>query len=158
MHNRGFTLVETIMVMGIMATFLGIVTVGVLGFQRRASLSEVTNILVSDLQAQQVKAMTGASVSGSVPTGYGIYFEPNRYVLFSGSSYSPSDPANASVSLASPVSISSVGFGGNTVVFLRRSGEILGFVAGADDITIATDNGETKTIRLNRYGVVTLVQ
>ena len=154
MNNRGFTLVETVIVMGIVAILMGITTISVLRPQRRAGLNEVVQVLLSDLRSQQTKAMTGVTVQGAVPPGFGVYFETNRYILFSGASYNPSDPANTPVSVQVPNTVSAIRFAANTVVFLARSGEISGYTAGGDSVTIAQESGQTKTIQMNRYGVV----
>lgn len=154
MNDRGFTFVETVIVMGIVATLAGIATISVMSSQRRASLVEVTDILVSDIQTQQSKAMTGQAVSGVMPAGYGVYFESSRYTLFAGSSYNANDPANVIIPVLPPVTISDVDFGADTVIFLARSGEVAGYASGQDAVVLDNNNGQINTIQLNRYGVV----
>ena len=158
MKSHGFTFIEVIVVMGVMATFLGIGVISLVGSQRKASVTQAVDTLVSDLRSQQTKAMVGATVGGMVPAGYGIYFQANRYVLFSGASYNSLDPSNASVPILSPLTISTIGFSGSAVIFLAKSGEVAGFTSGADSVAVRqNDSGQTKTIRLNRYGVVTSI-
>jgi len=150
MKNRGFTFVEVVIVMGIMALLMGIGIVGMLRSTRRSGLNEVVQVLLSDLRSQQTKAMTGVTVAGAVPAGFGVYFETNRYTLFSGASYNPSDPTNVPILVSTPHSMDTVGF--DTILFLGRSGEISGYATGS--VTIQEEGGQTKTIQLNRYGVV----
>lgn len=157
--HRGFSLIETILVMAVMTTLIGIATISLLGSQRRATLIGVLDVLVADMRSQQTKAMTGATVNEVTPGGFGVYFESSRYVLFSGASYNPSDETNTLVVLPAPNTISRVGFPSNIVVFLPKSGEIAGYVSESDTITLQEGNsGQVKTIRLNRYGVVTRLE
>lgn len=154
MKNRGFTFVETVIVMGIMAILMGITTISLLKTQRRTNLNEVVEILIADLRSQQAKAMTGVVEGGVVPAGFGIHFETNRYVLFSGPSYNPSSNTNAPVVVASPNEFRTIGFSANTIIFANGSGEITGFTPGSDSVTLAGEGDQTKTIQVNAYGVV----
>ncbi len=152
--RRGFTLIEIVIVMGIMGILMGLGTVSLLRSQRRAGVNEAAQVLISDLRSQQTKAMTGVTVGGTVPVGFGIYFEANRYILFSGSSYNSSDSMNAEVSISAPSAITNIGFPGNAVVFLARSGEVAGFTPSGNSVTIEEDGGQAKTIQVNKYGIV----
>ena len=158
MKHSGFVLMEIVVIVGMMALFVGLLSINLLGSQRRASLVGVVDTLVSDIQSQQTKAMTGFTTGGSVPAGYGVHFETSRYVLFSGSSYSVSDPTNSSIPLQSPVTLSSIGFAGGTLLFASKSGEVSGYVSGQDFVSVFhADSNQTTTIHINRYGVITSV-
>lgn len=160
MGNRGFTFIETVVIMGMVATLSGLVTLNVIASQHRASLTEAIDVFISDIHGQQTKAMTGArTVSGGSTPGYGVHVEADRYVLFAGDSYDPNDPSNASVLFPSPIRASAIGFPGANYIFASASGEALGYVAGTAFVTLTnTENGQVNTIRLNRYGVVTALQ
>lgn len=154
MNNRGFTLIEMIVIMALVVALTGFITLNVVSSQRRASLIQVSEILASDMHNQQAKAMTGDAVGGVVPTGYGIHFESNKYVLFTGSSYNALETTNTVIPVTSPASFSAIGFPNNMVVFLARSGDIANYVSGSDYVTLSEGtSGQTKTIHLNRYGV-----
>lgn len=156
MKNNGYTFIEIIVVVGIFSIMIGLATISLLGSQRSANLTQVVDVLVSDVRSQQTKAMTGESVFGIVPAGYGIYLEADKYTLFSGVAYIPSDPANSTVLLSVPIRISSIGFTGSTLLFLPKSGEISGFVPGSNYVVIQESNsGRSRTITLNQYGVIT---
>lgn len=156
---RGFTFIETLVVISITLTLLGLASMSMLGSQRSANLTEAIDIFIADMRSQQVKAMTGETILGVQSSGYGIYVESNRYVLFSGNTYNAADTTNASVPFKSPVYASSIGFPNQTIVFLAQSGEVSNFVQGSNTISISEQNSsKTKTIYINPYGVITAVQ
>lgn len=158
MKRNGFTFIELIVIMGVVATITGLATINLLGSQRKASLVEAIDTLVSDIQSQQTRAMTGETVNGSQPAGFGVYFEAGRYVLFSGASYNASAPENSPVPFKLPIVATSIAYPGSTLLFEARSGEAVGHVAGQDYVTVSEpDNNETQTIRTNKYGIITSV-
>lgn len=159
MQHKGFVFIELILVMGVMAILAAVVIVNVFGSQNAADLTQTVDTLIADLRSQQSKAMTGATVNGAVQDGYGIYFETGRYVMFSGSSYNPVLPSNASVAVVPPVRVTGTTLPGNTIVFQARNGEIAGFVPGLNTVTVTNDvNGRVNILRFNRYGVITSLQ
>ncbi len=152
-NQQGFTLVELIVVMGIIAMLFGFTSFNVLNTQRTVSVKGAADILVSDFSSQQNKAMQGVGASSG--TSYGVYFEPNKYTLFKGSSYSLTDSANFTVSLDPGILFTNTTFINNSVVFNPLTGEINGFLNGNNAITIQDANGNKSiTITINRYGVV----
>lgn len=153
--KRGFTFVEMVVIMGIFATLAAIVTVQALGYQRRASVSQVAEILVSDIRSQQTKAMTGATVGGVDPPGFGVYLEGTRYILFTGLSYSAADPRNRIVTIPENVTVQNNTFPDQSIVFLAGSGELNGFSSGQNRFVLMENAGmATKTIEFNRLGLL----
>ncbi len=151
----GFTLIEIILVMAIIATLLGLGSVNLLSSQNKSSLATSVNTLISDLKSQQLKAMSGDTEGRGVADSYGIYFQSGSYTLFHGTTYSASDPANFTVSLNPDLTLTTT-FTGSTIIFTKGSGQITGFVPGANTISLTTPAG-TKTLHFNTYGVVSQV-
>ena len=152
--QSGFTLMEIIVVMGIIAVLFRLSTVNLLGLERRPKLTATMETLVSDLQSQQLKAMQKEGAGGSSSANYGIHFETGRYILFGGTSYNPLDAANVPITLPEAIQISNITFPSSNILFAPGSGEIVGFVSGSNTITlIQTQNQEQETLKLNRYGV-----
>jgi prepilin-type N-terminal cleavage/methylation domain-containing protein len=148
--KRGFTLVELIVVMSILATLLTFVTLDVLGSQRKVSVTSSANLLISDLAAQQLRAMAGGN-------GGGIFFGDHSYTLFSGINYSSSDANNFIVNLDPNIQLIN-SFSGSRINFASGSGEISGFVAGSDTVVLQNMfSRDKKTVKLNRLGVVVKV-
>jgi type II secretory pathway pseudopilin PulG len=154
-HKHAFVLIELIIVFGMLAGLIGLTTINIFGAQRKANLVGVTDTLITDIRTQQTKAMSAVSSGGIIPAGYGIRFENNRYILFQGLTYSISDTTNVIVPLDPRVTFSSIQFPNNLIVFASGSGEFIGWTNAASSVSAhQLDSGETKTIQVNRYGVI----
>ncbi|HSX00905.1 MAG TPA: type II secretion system protein [Candidatus Saccharimonas sp.] len=152
----GFTLIEVLVVMAILAIVIGVAMVNLVRPQTQGDLVGVTQTLVADLKDQQAKAMAGDAGTGSTAAAQGVRVASGGYTLFRGSSYDGGDPDNAVVSPVSSISLSST-FSGGEVVFEAGSGEISGWSSGTDTITITnTVSSDSKTLTINRYGAITV--
>ncbi len=155
-RNKGFTLVELVVILGISSILFGFVGFNLVRFQGTTSSNANKNTIISDLKSQQLKAMLGNTEGRSSNDSYGIYFLSDQYVLFHGTSYSPSDTTNFAIMLPEDIRIQSTTFPDNTVIFSKLSGEIPGFIDGENTITVRAININQDTIiTLNRYGVIT---
>lgn len=154
--QKGFTFLEVMITTVTMAILFGVVTFNLLRTQNLSSKQSNLDKLVSDIRAQQTKAMTGSTEGRTTADNYGIYFMSDRYVLFHGSSYSSSDTTNYNVSLPSDVQIQSTTLPDNTLLFSTLSGEMIGYSQSANSIILKLVNaGDQSVITLNRYGVIT---
>lgn len=152
-NQSGFTLIELVVVMGIIFMLFGFVSFNLIGVQRKVSVNSTVDVLISDMASQQTKAMLGVGLSSG--NSYGIYFEDNKYTLFDGTIYSSSDPNNFTVSLSPGILFTNITFPSNSIVFSPRSGEMKDFSNGQNTITIFDSEGtKTETITINKYGVV----
>lgn len=159
MKNKGFNYPELILVISIVMTMLGLVIFNLMVAQRNATLTTTIDTLVSDLKETQIKAFVSDTEGRVNPDNYGIYLEQNRYTIFHGSSYSALDPTNIVVGLDSSISITNITFPSSTILFLKRSGEVSGFIQGSNTFTLSNTSGtQQKTITINRYGAVTGIQ
>ncbi len=86
-------------------------------------------------------------------TVYGVHFASPDYVLFTGSSYSSSDPNNQIFTLSSPDTVLTLSLtgGGSEVVFKRLSGE----TTQDGTITVSSPGiSKTKTVTIYKTGLV----
>ena len=153
--NRGFSLAEMVVVIGILTTLIGIGTISLLSAQNKTSLGATIDVFMADMKEQQVKAMVGDTQGSGVLQPYGIYFDSNKYTLFRGT-YLPSESSNFSINLPSNFRFDSSSR--PEIIFERGSGEVYQFSNGSNQIIIQNIvTGEIKTIKINRYGVITEV-
>lgn len=152
---RGFTLVEMLITLGIIAVILSFSSVSLLSSRNRSSFASAMTVILTDLNSQRLKAMSGDTEGAAPPAGYGIYFGSDGYTLFRGVSFSAADPANFDINLDPGQNFSAVGFPGSSVVFLAGSGEISGFSPGQATFTL-NDSLEkvAATVVLNQFGTV----
>jgi type II secretory pathway pseudopilin PulG len=151
--QSGLTLIEMIIVIGIVMSLLGIAFLNISNIRVVSSGGNATTVLISDLKNQQIKAMTGDTEGRGVADNYGIQIFPDRYVLFHGLSYIPSDTTNFTVPIDDGQTLSTT-FQNDKIIFSSNSGELVNFVTGEDTVNITTNTG-TKTIQFNKYGTVT---
>lgn len=146
--RAGFTLIETLMVIGIIAvvsSFGGLILSNLA--QNTVSVaSEAT--LTADLRQQQLK-----SQQGFAGTAHGIAFGSGEYVLFQGTSYDQDDPTNQVFQLEEQLTISTT-LPGNVLLFAALSGEPVGISEVTDQITVMNSStGDSFTIEINPLGV-----
>jgi type II secretory pathway pseudopilin PulG len=152
----GLTLIEMIIVVGIIMSLLGIAFLNISNIRVVSSGGSATTVLISDLKNQQIKAMTGDTEGRGVADNYGIKILPDKYVLFHGLTYIPSETSNFTVPIDDGQTLSTT-FQNDVLIFSSNSGEMINFVEGQDTVNITTDAGETKAIRFNKYGTVTQI-
>ena len=156
-HREGFTLVELIVTMGIIAVMLTLGGISFLGGQRRSVLSSTVETIVSDLKQQQLKAVTGDTGGASYSGAYGIYFEPSRYTLFHGTQYQLGNADNFVVNLNSSIQFIGINFPSSTLVFASVSGETLNYISGSDNLTVEeVNNKEQNRIIVNGLGSISI--
>lgn len=156
MQRNGFTLIEVIVVLGVLATLMSFATINVLQLQRHTHVQTTITALATDLYEQRQRAMTGDTQGRLTSDSYGVYFQTSSYVLFHGSSYVASSPDNITVPIASPIQMSATTFSGSSVIFAKGSGEIIGYSSSANTVTFTnTSNSESVVVALNKYGTIT---
>jgi len=157
--QRGFTIPELLITMGIIAILFGFVSINLIHLQRRSYLTTTVDTLISDLYSQQNKALVGDTEGSGAISAHGVYFETNRYVLFRGSSYNPLDTSNFPINLDASLTFSSITFPSCPscyVLFSKISGET-GLIDGSNTVTLTdSTNGEQKILEINKYGTITV--
>src|SRR3990167_7972220 len=165
---NGFTLIEILLVMAIIAIITSYATINLLRPQISASLESTTTQISSDIKGQQLKSMAGDSEGAGTSQIYGVRFEADRYILFRGAYPSPSDfTVNLEPSVlivnspqefsfakrsgetsAGNVVIEHIQSGSFTTSFGKRSGE-----TSAGNVVIEhIQSGDQKTLSINKFG------
>ncbi|OGD82840.1 hypothetical protein A3J17_05105 [Candidatus Curtissbacteria bacterium RIFCSPLOWO2_02_FULL_40_11] len=143
---NGFTLIEILLVMAIIAIITSYATINLLRPQISASLESTTTQISSDIKGQQLKSMAGDSEGAGTSQIYGVRFEADRYILFRGAYPSPSD---FTVNLEPSVLIVN---SPQEFSFAKRSGE-----TSAGNVVIEhIQSGDQKTLSINKFGAITI--
>jgi type II secretory pathway pseudopilin PulG len=151
----GFSYVELMMVLGILMVLLMLVSMTIVPAITRADSNATALVLVSDLFSQQQKSMQGELSSSDETGAFGVYFQPTYYVLFQGATYNPNHPDNFRVNLPEQLTFSSIQVPNQIIQYQRIMGDVVGYNAGANTVTLSPINGDTaKVLQVNRYGVV----
>jgi len=144
-HNKGFSLIETLIVFAIIAIISAITYAAFSSLKNDEILKKEANNLVSILE--DARSLT---ISGKDASNHGVFFDilGNRTVSFAGDSYDPNSPANREYLLDSAVVILEVNLngGGNEVVFKRLKGETENSGSVILGLSSATSTTETITI------------
>lgn len=158
-NEQGFTFPELVIVMGIVILMLGFITINLVQARNSSSLTTTLDTLITDMKNQQIKAMTGDTEGRGTADSYGIHFSANQYVLFHGTSFNQSDSSNLAINLDPSLSFNQDLFPSGNIIFLQTSGEVSSFSTTSNSIVLTGSNGnQTKTITINKYGIITSVQ
>lgn len=153
--KQGFTLVEVVVVVGLMLFTLGFITQTLFRGQQRTSFTETVNLLVRDMRQQQISVMQGDTFNDHVLSDYSIRFESDRYILFPGSVYVSTNANNRVVPLEPTMKFTSITFPGAILTFARGSGDVRSYNAAANSVTVTdSDTNSQKIISVNEHGVV----
>lgn len=149
--QKGFTLIEFLLVMSLSAILMSFVTMNLVNVQHTNYLTSSLDLLLADLKEQQLKAMVGDAEGTGVPADYGIRFNTTTYTFFR-DTYGTGNFVNT---LPSVIQITTT-FPSNQIVFQKGSGEISSYASTSATITLRdTGSSAQKVVTLNKYGVIT---
>jgi type II secretory pathway pseudopilin PulG len=147
--KRGFTIIEILIIVAITILILALVIIPFKQMNERQALIKETANIISIIN--HARSMTLSSKGGEP---HGVHIEANRVVLFSGPTYSSSDPDNVSIELNSQVSISNINLSGGItdVVFNQLTGTTAGY--GTITLSLVASSTQAKTISINSTGII----
>lgn len=148
MHKvqTGITLIEILISIAIISVVVILFTSGFNSFRESAQLNEAHSAILSILRDARSRTL-----SGEKNTQYGVHFETNQIVLFSGSSYSSGSSLNEIYALPSLARVSSINLGGSTdIIFARLTGSAS--ANGTVIIESVSNPLKTKTITILSSG------
>lgn len=140
---KAFTLIEILIVIGMLAILTGLVFPLSFNFYRNQQIETNTQGIIQTLRRAQLKAM--AVENGS---SFGIYLTDDNYTLFKGDSYLARDVQYDEASGLSPiVTVSSL----SEVVFSKLAG-----IPSATGTVVLNNGIESRNIGINEVGRINL--
>lgn len=116
----GHTVVEILMVLGILVLVLGATMASIMFSQNQSELHSTADELVQTLRKAQM-----LTVAGQGNSVFGVHFDVDQYVLFEGAVYDSGALTNLVSSLSDNLRIDQINLngGGSDVIFSRPQGE-----------------------------------
>ncbi len=157
---KGFTLIELVVVAGIVILMASLILANYQGSQRQQALRRSIHRLAQDLRrAQEMAASSQDFEANALPGGYGIYLtsaEPKHYLLFANTldnqKYDPVDDSIVEdIRLEAGVNITSLSDSPLSIIFIPPN-PIVSIDPEADFASI-TLNGQ-ETIRIHKSGLI----
>lgn len=149
--KRGFTLVEIMVVIGILSLLILVVSVNIRSFQTHSQVTQAAEELASILREAQSRSM--AVVNGQ---NHGIHFDEdsNAYTLFEGTVFSEGAPTNVVYSLDISIELTSVSLAdaGSDVVFEKLTGSTTD--SGLVTIASKLDGSVNQTVTITNEGKI----
>jgi prepilin-type N-terminal cleavage/methylation domain-containing protein len=103
-HSEGFTLIEVIVVMGILAIVGGGIAFVGMNDYRSYLFRGDQDLVLNVLHKARSQAVNNVCLGSSCSDGqsHGAHFQPGQYVIFQGGSFNPADPQNEAFPISSP--------------------------------------------------------
>ncbi len=148
--NRGISLLEIIIAIGIIAIIMAIVIPNFSQFNKQQALQVTKEDIISLLNEAR-----NSTISSKNSTNYGVHFQSDRAILFAGSTFVDM-PGNKQINFDSAVTIPSTGGinlgGGDNVIFQRITGDTLN--NGTIVLQLVSDATRQKVISISSLGVI----
>lgn len=149
MKNKGFTLVEVMIVVGVAILLTTMTALSFSRLNRSQALGKSAELVVSVLN--QARSET---LSSKGAREYGVHFENNLLVIFEGVTYLPQSGTNRVVNLSDMVAISQVSLTptSNDLFFSRLTGEASN--VGSVTVSLRSDPSQFRVINISETGLI----
>jgi Tfp pilus assembly protein FimT len=149
--KTAFTLLEILMIVGIIALLAALAIPALHNFQLSSDLENSSQELINALRLAQQR-----TIASEGDSSWGVYFiaggPPHQYVLFKGDSYLSRDASKDEIhKISGAVLISEINLGGMPeVIFSRISGDSSS--QGSVVLVLKADSSKTKTVYIESSG------
>jgi prepilin-type N-terminal cleavage/methylation domain-containing protein len=152
----GFTLIEVIVVMSIVALLAAVTLSTDLGGYRSYSFDDEEHALIAATQESRSDAMNNVCFGNNCTTGasHSIHFEAHSYTLFQGDNYDSNNPENEIIEVNPTVTISGI----SDVVFHVLSGDASATPANMGDVVLTDTTGHIATTTIYSVGQISWTQ
>ena len=152
-HNRGFSLIEILIVIGLFAMIAGVTLIVSMDSFRGHSFYSERNVLISTIQKARSQAISNMCFGGGCVDGkpHGVHIESTQYTVFQGSSWAGRDSAIDEVVSITSKSVTASGF--VDVIFEQLTGEATFSPSSSHDIVLTDSAGkDSSTITITQAG------
>lgn len=141
LNQKGFSIVEILLVIVIMAILISLSFIGYRTFEKSIALSTAANELTITLHLAADR-----TISAKEDKAYGVHFASSSYTIFSGAVYNVSSTDNEVFNLPSDIEIYNIALsgGGSDVLYNRLTGET--DTPGTISLRVASEPAKTKVI------------
>ena len=148
--SRGFSALEILVVMGILAVLLSAIVPSFLNFRRSSTLNIETQELITMINRARL-----LSVSSKNDQQFGVHFESGKIVLFQGGTYSASSTTNEVHVFDPALTLASIGVngGGSEILFQKVTGAT---TQDATTTLLVTGTTASTTVRVLSTGIATM--
>ncbi len=145
--NKGFTLLELIVVIAILVILSGVIIGAFVIFNTTEGVNKDTELVLETLRLARNQTLASKN-----EMQYGVHFSATNITLFSGATYNPSTSGNEIFALHAGDSLSvNLNSGGDDVVFDRLTGA----TSESGTITITSSNSATsKNVTIYSTGLI----
>lgn len=147
MKHKGFTLVEVLVVLGVVLLLTAIVVPSLARVRQQQALQNTTNGIIALITSARTKTLSGAD-----NTVHSVKFETTRAIIFKGTTYMNGASDNQVYTYESPVVMSTPTLsGGGSVLMFDR---LRGTTATHGTLQLQLPNGTTRTITVTETGSI----
>ena len=146
---KGFTLIELILVIALFSIIFTFLFTNLTRPKTFADIQSSKELILVTVKEAQSLAMLNPKQN------YGVHFEVDKFILFEGDTYNPSDENNIETNLGTSVTIESNSLPNGEIIFIKLSGEIEDFTEGQDSFVLKENTtNESITFTTNKLGVI----
>jgi len=139
---RGMTLIEVLLVIGLLGALVGLAIPFYQSFQVTSELDNTTHEIISALRLAQGRAMASENFES-----HGVHFETGEFTVFSGDEYDANDPKNFATEISRTLSINAESA---DMIFTK----VMGIPENTFGVVITSSSGEQRLISVNEMGMV----
>lgn len=152
LKNKGISVLEILIVLSIIAVLASILLPSLSLFRREQTLNNTIGDIVSLLNTAR-----NNTISSLNSNNYGVHFQSDRAIYFTGSVFDSGDVTNVPFVFDSSVNIPSVNGinlngGGSDIVFTRLTGDTTNH--GTIIVTLTSDSTHQKIITISKTGSI----
>ncbi|GMU73860.1 MAG: hypothetical protein AMXMBFR44_0590 [Candidatus Campbellbacteria bacterium] len=149
--RKGFTLAEIVIAIAILVVVGTVMLASIREYTKEQALSGAVSSVAAVLSDARLRTL-----SGNAGVQYGVHLQSDAVVLFSGATYTESDPNNEVIELDTRVMIADISLsgGGEDIVFEKLSGDTDNF--GTVTLALSSDASRQRTITVQGTGLVSI--